>query len=290
MNDKSDLMELNSTTNNDCDFKVNMFSIVVATFNSEKTISQCIESIFTQTFQGFEVIIKDGGSTDRTVQLIEKYKEKYPIILICSSDTGVYNAWNIALLSATGKWVTFLGSDDYFTSSNTLSKINLEVMNAEKANCEVVYGKNNIVTIDDEFVEEIGSPWAIAKKSLHSEMSIRHPGCFCSLSLLYRLKGFDESFSIIGDYDFTLSAFKTVDFYFYDFTSINHRVGGLSISPSRMFKVINETIKLRRKHKIFPSLLLDKLFFKRAALYALSLTLSDKSILEFIVYMKKRFK
>lgn len=265
------------------------FTIIIATYNSATTIEQCLDSILSQDNTAYEIIIKDGGSSDNTLDLIGIYTAKgMPISLISSKDTGVYNAWNIALRSATGKWVTFLGSDDYFASSNSLSKINSEVIKAESAACEVIYGKNNIVTLDDEFVEVVGLPWAKAKQSLYCEMSIRHPGCFCSINLLSKLQGFDETFSIIGDYDFILNAFKNTDFYFYNFSSVNHRVGGLSVSPSRMLKVIKETIKLRRKHKLTPSILLDKLFFKRAILYSLSLALPDKFILKLIGYKKKR--
>ena len=266
-------------------------TIIIATYNSAKTIEQCLESILKQDYTSYQIIIKDGGSTDNTLDLIGRYTANgIPITLISSKDTGVYNAWNMALETAKGKWVTFLGSDDYFSCSNTLSKIRTEIAIAEKDNYEVVYGKNNIVSLDDQFIDIVGLPWAKAKQLLRSEMSIRHPGCFCSLNLLTKLQGFDESFLIIGDYDFTLSASMNTEFHFYDFPSVNHRVGGLSISPSRMLKVIKETIKLRKKHKISPSLLLDKLFFKRTVLYALSLVLSDKLILKLIGYTKKRVK
>lgn len=103
-----------------------LLSIIVPTYNSEKWISDCIKSIVDQDFTDFEIIIQDGKSVDRTLEILEEYKARVPSLSMhieSKNDNGIYEAMNMAIGRAKGEWLYFLGSDDKLYSDDILSRI-----------------------------------------------------------------------------------------------------------------------------------------------------------------------
>ena len=97
-------------------------SIITVTYNSEKYIERCINSVLQQNYNNIEFIIIDGNSTDSTVGLINKY-EKYISCFISEVDNGIYDAMNKGILQATGDIIGILNSDDYFYDNNVINKV-----------------------------------------------------------------------------------------------------------------------------------------------------------------------
>ena len=99
-----------------------LLTIITATFNSEKHLEECLLSLYNQNFSNYEHIIIDGGSTDRTIDIIKKYEHK--ITYWCSEpDSGIYDAFNKGMQLAKGKYLGFLNSDDKYTEKS------LEILN-----------------------------------------------------------------------------------------------------------------------------------------------------------------
>ncbi len=98
-------------------------SIVTVCMNSEKTIERTLKSVIEQNYENLEYIIIDGGSTDRTLEIVSKYK-KYISKLISENDNGIYDAFNKGLKNFTGDLIGFVNSDDYLLDNalNTISK------------------------------------------------------------------------------------------------------------------------------------------------------------------------
>ena len=95
-----------------------LVTIVTAVLNGEKYLEECILSLHAQKYENYEHIIIDGGSSDRTLEIIKKYEDK--IDYWCSKkDKGIYDAFNKGMQLANGEYIGFLNSDDYY-SSNTL--------------------------------------------------------------------------------------------------------------------------------------------------------------------------
>ena len=86
------------------------FSIITPTFNSEKTIKKCIQSIKNQNYENIEHIIIDGGSSDNTLKIINENKLENSII-ISESDKGIYDAWNKGFKIASGDIIGSVMSD-----------------------------------------------------------------------------------------------------------------------------------------------------------------------------------
>jgi glycosyltransferase involved in cell wall biosynthesis len=95
-----------------------LFSIIVPVYNIEKWLSGCIESIVKQTCREYELILVDDGSTDRSGQICDQYKVKYPdrILVIHKQNGGLSDARNAGVQQATGGYLLFVDGDDYIAA------------------------------------------------------------------------------------------------------------------------------------------------------------------------------
>ena len=86
-------------------------SLIIPIYNKEKYIDKCLESILCQSFQDFELLVVDDGSTDRSVEKIKAFDDNR-IHLFCRSNSGVSCARNYGILNARGEYIVFIDSDD----------------------------------------------------------------------------------------------------------------------------------------------------------------------------------
>jgi glycosyltransferase involved in cell wall biosynthesis len=98
------------------------FSIITVCLNSEKTILYTLNSILNQTYKNIEHIIIDGGSTDRTLEIIKKYPFKNKKFFSTNS-TGIYSAINEGIKRATGQYISVLHSDDIYQNNYILEEV-----------------------------------------------------------------------------------------------------------------------------------------------------------------------
>ena len=95
-------------------------SIITICYN-EPNIEKTCESIINQTWQDFEWIVIDGGSTDGTLEILNKYKTRINK-LISEPDKGIYNALNKGIKFAKGEWLNFMNGGDRFCDNLVLEK------------------------------------------------------------------------------------------------------------------------------------------------------------------------
>jgi glycosyltransferase involved in cell wall biosynthesis len=88
-----------------------LISVITVTLNAVKFLEQCIKSVAEQHYPNVEHIILDGGSTDGTIKLLEKFNDKISYWK-SEPDNGIYSAMNKAVKHAKGEWILFLGADD----------------------------------------------------------------------------------------------------------------------------------------------------------------------------------
>src|SRR4051812_46461192 len=120
-------------------------SIITITYNSAKTLEQTMLSVLHQTYKDIEYIIVDGGSTDGTLELINKYKERVSKI-VSEKDNGLYDALNKGIELATGDVIGILHSDDFYDSKDVISKV-AELFKTE--NCDGLYANLYYVNKDN---------------------------------------------------------------------------------------------------------------------------------------------
>jgi succinoglycan biosynthesis protein ExoO len=124
-------------------------SIIIPTYNVEKYINKCIDSLLNQTEQNFEIIIIDDCSTDNTLKVIKKYSDQRIKILKNKTNSGPSFSRNQGIAYASGKWIALLDSDDWY-ENNRLEKL---TGLAEKLSADLI--------CDDQFLINDGqsSPW-----------------------------------------------------------------------------------------------------------------------------------
>lgn len=99
-------------------------SIIVPVYNVQSELSKCIDSILSQTFSDFEIILIDDGSTDRSGMICDEYaKTDNRIVVLHKKNGGVSSARNAGLAIAKGEYIAFVDSDDLIKDTNTYSAL-----------------------------------------------------------------------------------------------------------------------------------------------------------------------
>lgn len=126
------------------------FSIIVPVYNVEKYIERCLDSLINQSYDDYEIIIVNDGSTDSSVDIIKKYLDNSKIKLINEENKGLSAARNNGVKNASGDYLIFVDSDDYIDKNLllTLSKINGNY-DLIKIQYQKVYDDRNEKVIDD---------------------------------------------------------------------------------------------------------------------------------------------
>ena len=94
-----------------------LFSIITVVYNNEKYLEETILSVLKQSYKNFEYIIVDGGSTDRTLEIIKKYNNKINY-WVSEKDKGIYDAFNKGMSLCRGNFIGIINSDDIYTKNS----------------------------------------------------------------------------------------------------------------------------------------------------------------------------
>lgn len=138
------------------------FSIITVSLNSGDDLKNTIKSILSQNFDDYEVIIKDGLSTDDSIEsvrkLVEEEKDTH-VRMIVKKDDGIYDGMNQALVEARGDYVCFLNSGDLFFDTHVLEKVDgrlREIIDREIENTAVFQAdtKENIPAVSQADTKE----------------------------------------------------------------------------------------------------------------------------------------
>ena len=195
-------------------------SIVTITWNSEKFLEQTIQSVVAQSYPGIEYIVVDGGSTDGTLAIIQKYEEHIDR-WISEPDDGIADAMNKAIGLATGEYVYFLHSDDYLESESSIHDA-----------CQH-FVKDKDIFLFNIYLEKDGDKAMHKPRGLNLWLNFKtgvfHQSAICRKSLFERIGLFDKNLRIGMDYDLFLRAYKRgVDALRIDIPIATMRLTGIS--------------------------------------------------------------
>jgi glycosyltransferase involved in cell wall biosynthesis len=121
-----------------------MISVIIPTYNSERYISECLNSVINQTYSNLEIIVVDDGSTDNTNVIVNSVMD-YRIKYFYKENGGVASARNLGITKSTGLFIAFLDSDDFWHKEKLERQIKL------MADYDFVYCNHN--TIDKNGIE-----------------------------------------------------------------------------------------------------------------------------------------
>lgn len=119
-------------------------SLITITYNSEATLEDTIRSVTGQSYPDIEYIIVDGGSTDRTLSIVDAYKNRISRF-VSEKDNGLYDALNKGIAMASGELIGIIHSDDFYTDNTAIEKIvhTISETGADAAYADLYYVDKN---------------------------------------------------------------------------------------------------------------------------------------------------
>lgn len=202
-------------------------SIITATYNSEKTIADTINSVYNQTYKDIEHIIIDGNSKDKTLEIINKTPNRVTKI-VSESDKGIYDAMNKGIEFATGDIIGILNSDDFYNSPNIIGDI-IDVFKNTK--CDAVYGDLEYVSVADtkkviRFWKSKEYKKGLFRKGWHPA----HPTFFVKREIYEKYGKFNLNYKIAADYEIMLRFIEKhrISVAYLPKVIVKMRVGGVS--------------------------------------------------------------
>ena len=174
-------------------------SVITPSFNSEKTIEKTILSVISQKQSCIlEYIIIDGGSTDKTCEIIQQYAEDINIF-ISEPDLGAYDAMNKGVCLATGDIIGIINSDDWYQDG----AIEIVEKFSKSLDIDVLYSP-----IDNYFEGEyVATFYPGDLEHLPIRFTLNHPSCFIKKSAYDLIGLYNLQYKIAADYDLILRLF-----------------------------------------------------------------------------------
>ena len=171
-------------------------TIVTVVRNDEAKIEKTILSILSQDYPFLEYIIIDGGSTDQTLGIIQKYSDRITHI-ISEPDRNIFDAMNKGALLATGEWINFMNSGDRFANNSVLS----EIFTTDKSAVDIIYG-NSII----EFKNGKTRLLNVNNELAFWKRYINHQSIFSKMQLI-KNRPFNLKYDICSDFDFLINMY-----------------------------------------------------------------------------------
>jgi glycosyltransferase involved in cell wall biosynthesis len=202
-------------------------SVITATYNSVRTLEDCLDSVRRQSHALVEHIVIDGVSSDGTLELLQARRADLDV-LVSEPDRGIYDALNKGLALASGDVVGFLHSDDFYAADDVLACVAAAF---DDADVDAVYGDLDYVRQQD--VSRRVRRWqagSFRPSDLKLGWMPPHPTLFVRRGGYQRIGGFDLRFRIAADYLSVLQLFSTPGFntVYLPRVLVKMRLGGAS--------------------------------------------------------------
>lgn len=232
-----------------------LVSILTVVFNGAEFIERTILSILDQDYEDLEFIVIDGGSTDGTVDILQRYGHVIDY-WVSEPDKGISDAFNKAVMLSAGDYLNFQGAGDYLLSSHVVTEM-MEGVDAEHD--MLVCGRIQRVSEHDDkkvlWVAPKRYTSKFNKRSLLFRMALPHQALFTHKKMFERYGLFDIDNSFCMDYEHLLRAYRS-------FPSVKlkniffsaWREGG--VGTDRTLEVLKEYGKIKIKNKVAPGFIL----------------------------------
>jgi len=225
------------------------FSIVTASYNSEKTISDTITSVLNLDFKDFEYIIVDGNSSDGTLDIIQSFIPKFEAKgvtykFISEKDKGIYDAWNKGIALSEGQWISFLGSDDSYLS-NALQLYFTEIKKNKTIN--YISSQVNLTNEKGKVLSVFGKKYDW--KNVITDINIAQVGSFHKRELFDKVGLFSAEYKIVGDLDFYIRCRDSINPEYFKSITANMQNGGVS---NNVYVALKEALEVKLKYGYTP--------------------------------------
>lgn len=180
------------------------FSVITVCYNAEATIEDTIQSVISQTYHHVEYIIVDGASKDRTMDIVNRYREHIAIV-VSERDKGLYDAMNKGIGLATGDYLCFLNAGDSFHEDDTLQQMVHSIHTPQLP--DVLYGETELVDHEGHFLRmrRLSAPEVLTWKSFRQGMLVCHQAFFPRRDLVMP---YDLRYRFSADFDWCIKIMK----------------------------------------------------------------------------------
>lgn len=219
-------------------------SLITITYNSERTITDTLESVLTQTYSDIEYLVIDGNSKDNTLSIIKEYETQFNgrMKWISEPDKGIYDAMNKGIRMATGDIIGILNSDDLFFDNNVLKDI-VHTFDCNDIDC--LYG--NLKFVDATDTNKVVRIW---KGSQHYPNGFlkgwhpAHPTFYVRREVYEKYGVFDTSFDVSADFELMLRFIEKnkISNLYLDRDFVKMRIGGESTGSLKKIILGNKNV------------------------------------------------
>ena len=222
-------------------------SVITPTKNSEKFISDTVESVISQNFEKYEHIIIDNLSSDNTLQNVKKFRNN-KIKIVSEKDNGIYYAMNKGANLSKGNFLTFLNSDDFILDKDFFKNA-YSILNKHKY--DILYSnityKENLFKLNRKYITGHYNT-NLNKLGWH----IPHPGTIIRKDFFFKSGMFSTNYKISSDFDFFIKSQNNLktNFYYYNNFTIKMSLGGASSGFLNILKANNECYRSLKSNKI----------------------------------------
>jgi len=212
-------------------------SIVTVVYNDVKNFEETLRRNISQSYENKEILVIDGGSTDGTVQALEKNKSEIHFS-VSEKDNGIYDAMNKGIKAATGEWIIFMNAGDWFYNDEVLSTI---FSNTNHDEVDFIYG-NHEVRYDPEYkrIHVANEPLTVLKR----KNVFSHQALFSRTELMKKSL-FKAKYSLVADFESFFFHYKK------GYNFFNSKMNISSISAGGVSEIRWEVAYKERKEIVF---------------------------------------
>lgn len=175
-------------------------SVITVNFNNRLGLEKTVGSVLAQDYSNIEYIVIDGGSTDGSKQIIQQHETNISF-WVSEPDGGIYNAMNKAIRKATGEYLLFLNSGDYFCSSHVISAVFKEERHAD-----LLVGRQKFVSSNGKVGVSPKLHAAEINMEYFLSSTLPHQATFIKRTLFSSCGLYDETYRVCADWVFWINA------------------------------------------------------------------------------------
>ena len=214
-----------------------MVSVIIPSYNREKTIERAVMSVLNQTYRDLELIVVDDCSKDNTVEVLKSIKDDRLKIIRLEKNSGACVARNVGIENAQGDYIAFQDSDDEWL----LDKLEKQMAIFEKVKVDLVFCAFNRFGLGEDLTYPELPEGIVERKTLLEDSRISTQTLIGKKECFENVK-FDPEMPRLQDYDITIRLSKKYSIYFVNEPLVNRYVQNDSISISKNKMIRAETI------------------------------------------------
>ncbi len=224
-----------------------LITVITPSYQQGQFIERTLRSVLEQGYPRLQYLVVDGGSTDDTLGILERYKKLYPesFWYVSESDRGQAHALNKGLALARGKIIGWLNSDDTYSAGSLLA---IAAAFEEQPKCGVIYGHGRYISEEDDDLGAYATRRDCNLLTLADDCPICQPTLFWLRSLAERGIGLDETLQYCMDYDLWIRLSRETRFGFVDRLLACSRMYPANKTSRCRAAVLDEIIDVVKRH------------------------------------------